>query len=131
MNRTKIEYRRISQLVIKYSHEIELSDYVYFIALDLAQELETNYQFFISGKSGSGLAAACIYIASVYGIGEIFLYPRKRMTLRDIERTGCGETCGVMASTIGHHCSLIQKELDINVNDWVTGRKGDDFLTTR
>jgi hypothetical protein len=97
---------RIQQYIYKYAQTIELSDIVYFGALDMAQDLEDR-PFFISGKSSSGLAAAVIWLSCILG--------KQRMTQRSLSMVICEDTCRVAAVTISSLYKKIVKELTLPI----------------
>ena len=92
---------RITDYVIKYSKVIEFDDSVFFTALDLAQDLEEAHQFFISGKSSSGLAASVIYLSGV-------------LTGHRISQRSLEDSCKVTSYTIQVHQRGIIEELKLS-----------------
>jgi hypothetical protein len=96
---------RITNYVIQYSRVIEIGDSVFFGALDLAQDLEDKHQFFISGKSSSGLAASVIYLASIVENEIIFQ--------KDLSKILCEEICVVSIPTIQKLSKEITEQLKL------------------
>ena len=56
---------RITEYVLLYSKDIEMTDRTLSNAIDLAQQLEEHHQVLISGKSSRGLATAVIWLSSL------------------------------------------------------------------
>jgi len=97
---------RITDYVLRYAQKIDITDNVLFLALDIAQELEEKHLFFMAGKSGSGLAAGALYIAS--GLTD------RSLTQIGLANTICESgICRVASVTVRTQYRAIARELDI------------------
>ena len=97
---------RITRFVLAYSLKVAMCDDTLFKALDMAADLEKEHQFFISGKSSSGMAAAIIWLSSILCDDRIFQ--------RQLTWVLCdGAVCRVTDSTLRNLAHRIAPELGL------------------
>lgn len=97
---------RITDYILRYAQKIDITNSVLFKALDIAQEIEESHQFFMSGRSSSGLAASAIYIAAIL--------TDERITQRDLCGVICESgICRVQEAAITRQVRAITQEVDV------------------